>query len=603
MSESSRIKEVPPVLHISAFMHGHGYLELAKNLIEKIPKTVDETFEGSELSFEEKWQRAQDRGHNINDRYKLKKQIEEAATLGKLAYLVKDIHQSNQRNGSQGRNDVKVINMVNDGRNRFSGETYHPLGMTDLRITMGEAGRNKTVLMEFAIVKCHSPYNILMGRTEMRSLRAVGSSIHPLIKFTTDQGLITMKTSKEAMWECRQLEETQNSWKETQWRQHMEQMSKIREQAIFTLSPGCKQRLINILRKNVDVLAWAGSEGTTVPRFVMEHQLKAYPLAESVVHKKRPLTPDKRQALKEKVKDELASLMGYLYKCFLRLPKESSEVRMVEDDEEKTRFHTEEGEGFGLHRNKRGNKARPSKITRDNEKPHPKRPRPDTTPVRIDKFIPKLAELMLPIRKVCRNIDMAEGPSWTRKAEEAIQKIKIKLQKLQTLTMPKEGEVPILCLQQKSKTINSMLLMERGRVQIPISYVSRPLQDIKACYTSTEKTILALIHTAYRDKNIQHLIRPNQRGRRTDSEQIPQIEGTPVTYVERKRGRGTQIKQRTLSRTNLNAKGMEVILMKKSRQRSMDYEALLAGLVTSAGKSMKDLHVFVDLKILVDHVE
>ncbi|GKC21622.1 reverse transcriptase domain-containing protein [Tanacetum coccineum] len=37
----------------------------------------------------------------------------------------------------------------------------------------------------------------------------------------------------------------------------------------------------------------------------------------------------------------------------------------------------------------------------------------------IDRFIPKLAELMLPIRKVCQNSDMAEGPIWINEAEEA----------------------------------------------------------------------------------------------------------------------------------------------------------------------------------------
>ncbi|GJS44859.1 gag-pol polyprotein [Tanacetum coccineum] len=34
-----------------------------------------------------------------------------------------------------------------------------------------------------------------------------------------------------------------------------------------------------------------------------------------------------------------------------------------------------------------------------------------------------------------------------------------------------------------------------------------------------------------------------------------------------------------------------------------DYEALLAGLVAFAGKGMKDLHIFIDSKILVDHVK
>ncbi|GJZ28470.1 reverse transcriptase domain-containing protein [Tanacetum coccineum] len=42
--ENSHIKGVTPVLRISAFMHGHGHLELAKKLNDKIPKMVDEMF-------------------------------------------------------------------------------------------------------------------------------------------------------------------------------------------------------------------------------------------------------------------------------------------------------------------------------------------------------------------------------------------------------------------------------------------------------------------------------------------------------------------------------------------------------------------------------
>ncbi|GJV01749.1 hypothetical protein Tco_1335318 [Tanacetum coccineum] len=60
-----------------------------------------------------------DRGHNTNDCYQLKKQIEEAVASGKLAHLVKDIHRNNQRNRNQGGNDVKVINMIRvEGRRK-----------------------------------------------------------------------------------------------------------------------------------------------------------------------------------------------------------------------------------------------------------------------------------------------------------------------------------------------------------------------------------------------------------------------------------------------------------------------------------------------------
>ncbi|GJT40509.1 hypothetical protein Tco_0940374 [Tanacetum coccineum] len=59
-----------------------------------------------------------DRGHNTNDCYQLKKQIEEAMASRKSAHLVKDILRNNQRNGNQGRNGVKIINMIREEGNR-----------------------------------------------------------------------------------------------------------------------------------------------------------------------------------------------------------------------------------------------------------------------------------------------------------------------------------------------------------------------------------------------------------------------------------------------------------------------------------------------------
>nr|GEU56885.1 reverse transcriptase domain-containing protein [Tanacetum cinerariifolium] len=116
-SESSHIKEVPPFLHISAFMHGHGHPKLAKKLNDKIPKTVDEMFErvrafirgevvagSAEMVHPSQGDKG---GHNTNDCNQLKKQIEEVVASGKLTHLMKDIRWTNKRNGSQGRNNVK----------------------------------------------------------------------------------------------------------------------------------------------------------------------------------------------------------------------------------------------------------------------------------------------------------------------------------------------------------------------------------------------------------------------------------------------------------------------------------------------------------------
>ncbi|GJV61096.1 reverse transcriptase domain-containing protein [Tanacetum coccineum] len=344
-------------------MHGHGHPKLAKKLNDKIPKTVDEMFERVRsfiqgemaaayprrdtftpltktlkeilamegISFSEpppligipKKQNLnkfcdyhRDRGHNTNDCYQLKKQIEEVVASGKLAHLVRDIRRSNQKSGNQRRNDMKVINMIDGGRNHKTPYEEEIPGLTEE--------------LTFSVI----PQNSL-----------------------TDEPIIL--------------------------------------------------------------------EGTI-----------------------------------EVEEEELASLMGYRYKCFLWLPKDNNQIRMAEDDEEKTGFHTEEGVYCFTHMPK-GLKNSAATLQRMMEKA----------------------------------LDATNRPGWTNKAEKAFQKIRRKLNKLQNLTIPKEGEVILLCLCQGNETISFVLFVERNGIQAPISYVSRPLQGIKACYTPTKKMVQALIHT------------------------------------------------------------------------------------------------------------
>ncbi|GKA25596.1 hypothetical protein Tco_0711705 [Tanacetum coccineum] len=239
----------------------------------------------------------QDRGHNTNDYYHLKKQIEEAVASGRLAHLVKDIRQSGQKNKGSAKGKEKVISMVRSQRYRkrpykrvehwmdntiafssvpryqlidflvvvdamiegfrvrriyvyggssseimyehyfrnlsyrtrsrlresrkplvrFSGEVNYPLGVIDLEVTMGEYGRTRTIITEFAVVKSPSPYNALLGRTGMRSLGSVAFTIHSMIKFPTSNGIAIIATTRETLRECRKIEEAQ-ALKTRSWR-------------------------------------------------------------------------------------------------------------------------------------------------------------------------------------------------------------------------------------------------------------------------------------------------------------------------------------------------------------------------------------------------
>ncbi|GKD19444.1 reverse transcriptase domain-containing protein [Tanacetum coccineum] len=114
----------------------------------------------------------------------------------------------------------------------------------------------------------------------------------------------------------------------------------------------------------------------------------------------------------------------------------------------------------------------------------------------ISKFILKLEELKHPLHEARSRMETAKGPGWTKEDEEAFRRIKRKLGKLPTLAIPKEGEDLMLCLRQRNETISFVLLVEWEGTQIPVSYVSRPLQGMEICYTLTEKRVQALIHIA-----------------------------------------------------------------------------------------------------------
>ncbi|GJX16935.1 reverse transcriptase domain-containing protein [Tanacetum coccineum] len=69
----------------------------------------------------------QDRGHNKNDCYHLKKQIKEPVASGRLAHLVKDIRQGGQKSKGSAKGKEKVINMVERDEELRSCSLYYSL--------------------------------------------------------------------------------------------------------------------------------------------------------------------------------------------------------------------------------------------------------------------------------------------------------------------------------------------------------------------------------------------------------------------------------------------------------------------------------------------
>ncbi|GKE16867.1 hypothetical protein Tco_1424444 [Tanacetum coccineum] len=297
-------------------------------------------------------------------------------------------------------------------------------GKSSSEIMYEHCFRNLNINIWSILRRCRA---LLIGRIGMRSLRAVGFTIHSMIKFPTNQGIMTMETSREALWECRQLERVQGSWKE----------------------------VTNTIPVKLANGTWKVQVDYSSLNKVRAKDM--YPFSEEG--------------------EKLASLMEYPYKCFLRLPKENSQIRMakrmmekvladqrgqnveihleeimvksknkqslVQDVKETLRklkrviikidldtssFRVEEGRFLRHVVTKEVIRANLEKVQAIIRNPTLKGPNQIRSLfmqlTTIDKFIPKLAELKYPINKIHMRLDAATKSGWTNEAEEALQMIK-----------------------------------------------------------------------------------------------------------------------------------------------------------------------------------
>ncbi|GJX80061.1 hypothetical protein Tco_0328210 [Tanacetum coccineum] len=85
----------------------------------------------------------------------------------------------------------------------FFREQLVPIGKVKLEVTFGSDGLCRKTMMKFMAVRASSPYNIILGCTGMRELRAVSSTIHAMVKFPTPSRIATLVARTAPVYECR----------------------------------------------------------------------------------------------------------------------------------------------------------------------------------------------------------------------------------------------------------------------------------------------------------------------------------------------------------------------------------------------------------------
>ncbi|GJT93931.1 hypothetical protein Tco_1082776 [Tanacetum coccineum] len=456
-SESSHIKGVPPVLRISAFMHGHGHPELAKKLNDKIPKMVDKMF---------KRVRAFIRG--------------EVVTV-----LVEMVRPSQ---GDKGYVRPAWTVGLEKARNRGSPR---------------EAQRNMGVYAPYPLKDTFTP--LTKTPKEILAMESVSfPEPPPLIGTLKKQNLNNFKTTTGTGVTTPTTAIRHVPLSGGRGRASID--NGISLQMFPTTSEGIQPN-----KNDKEKIGFHTKEGV----YYFTHMPKELKNSTATL-----------QTMMEKV---LADQRGRNMEIYLEelVIKSKSELDLVQDVEETLRklkrvkikidpvtslFGVKEGRFLGHMVTKEGVRADPEKY---------------------------------PIRKVRVRFEATEGSDWTNEAEEALQRIKRKLNKLQTLVVLKEVKKFFGQGEQVHETLDEN---ERGTLNLN--------KELQAKSTPTPR-----VWRLYLGK-----------------ETIEEGSGVGIILVspeERMHSYASRLKFNT-------------------SDHAIDYEALLAGLAISVSKGMKDLHVFMD---------
>nr|GEU28617.1 reverse transcriptase domain-containing protein [Tanacetum cinerariifolium] len=315
-AETGRIKGAPECMRISGFMHGVNNPELTKRLNEHVPKTMEEMMITTTAFIQgEAAAASKKNGH-----------IEELMPAGKLSHLIKEIKQGRDRSKT-GKKETTVkdkpttIYMVQSWQRTvkkkvtqsfewvkeiafpplaaskgtegplsqmvpattlltgFSGETIWPLGHLRLLVIIGDATHSKRAWMNFMIVKSMSPYNGIIERPGLRAIQAVPSTVHGMLKFLVEGGIVTIRNTILIPTECASVISSsmipsEERTRPANFRVALHLDFPDQEVAIGgTLSDKGRTDLCPILKKILDIFAWQPSDMTGVPRSVAEHRL------------------------------------------------------------------------------------------------------------------------------------------------------------------------------------------------------------------------------------------------------------------------------------------------------------------------------------------
>nr|GEX72785.1 hypothetical protein [Tanacetum cinerariifolium] len=362
----------------------------------------------------------------------------------------------------------------------FSGEISKPLEKIELEMCFGMPG--------------------------LKTLRAIPSTIHAMMKFLTPKGVATLVTRMLIIAEYRRLEKKQMV-KEVSPKEKGE-VTVTKEVLVnpsFPYQPvtigrrlpeAGRDQLKCLLKDNMEFFAWEPADMTGVPRRIIEHALNVNPSLDPVRQKRRTFSIEKSRVVTNEVVEWVKAgiVRPVKYLTYISNPvlvkKGDGTWRMCIDF-------------------KNLNSACP--------KDYYPLPNINCKAGRLNLPVPNRKELggicgrhemsLLSggwkVSRIHGNIrrnqsepqkDKGFGRPSTHEAEEAFQQMKKLIMDLPSLTPPREKETLYAYLAVSAEAVSAVLLTDRKGRQCPVQYVSRTLIEAERNYSLMEKLALALIH-------------------------------------------------------------------------------------------------------------
>ncbi|GJS78590.1 reverse transcriptase domain-containing protein [Tanacetum coccineum] len=206
----------------------------------------------------------------------------------------------------------------------------------------------------------------------------------------------------------------------------------------------------------------------------------------------------------------------------------------------------------------------------------------------LNRFLSKSAERSLPFLDMLKKCTNKKDFRWTEAAEAAFLEMKKLVSELPTLATPKKGETLMMYLAASNKAVSTVLLTKRDGRQMPIHYVSRSLQGVETNYALIEKLALALVHAARRLRRYfqAHLIKV--------------ITDSPTEQVLNNLGASGRLAKWAIE---LGAYGITYVPRVAIKGQVLAEFLVDTPTKINATPEVKDIHAFVDSKLVANQVE